>query len=132
MYITISDGSNVFNGRAPVMGVTIKQVTDYTTHKALNGDILVASFGFLPVEITISGLDLFNMLCNKKGRRIADFFGRHNLVKNSQNRLTVSLSGSVGGTGGTFKCVLTDLTMQATGGDKIQGLYRLNLIGIQE
>ena len=111
MYITISDGSNVFNGRAPVMGVTIKQVTDYTTHKAL---------------------DLFNMLCNKKGRRIADFFGRHNLVKNSRNRLTVSLSGSVGGTGGTFKCVLTDLTMQATGGDKIQGLYRLNLIGIQE
>ena len=135
-YITLSASSasggitSIFAGRAPVLNVTVRESVDYSTFKSLAGDYLIATFGHSLSMITISGLDLCNHGCDNSGQTIQDFYSRNNVATRPRARVHLNIS-SGHSSSGTFDCVLTDLTMQANGGEAGGNRYELQLVGVQ-
>lgn len=138
-YITFqADAGNalgaVLAATAPAEQVRIDEGVDFALNKSLAGDFLVSTFGYRPVVIVISGLDIYNDPClmneGKGQETVQSFFDKWNVHANKKARIDVGLA-SAGGAGIAYRCVLVDLkrisAQELTGGGV--GRYTMTLYG---
>jgi hypothetical protein len=140
-YITISEayGDNIILGYAPITGVDIKQLTDYSVTKSLFGDFLVSTFGDTPVMITLRGLNFFNingcLLTGQKESKtqIMDFYKENRVSSAPSKRFDISIATSSTSTS-AFRCVIVGLdTQNMSTDDGISNIlynYTMTLIGV--
>lgn len=141
-YITISKagGDDIILGYAPITGVDIRQLTDFSVTKSLNRDFLVATFGDTPVQITIKGLNFFNLNgCALKDddvgsrEQIMDFYKQNKLSAAPYDRFDVAITKS-GETAVSFRCVIVGLDTQnestTDGTSNLFYRYTMSLIGV--
>lgn len=143
-FITISSvgKSGILLGSAPVTGVKISQLTDFSVTKSLDMDFLVATFGDTPTRIQINGLSFFNLngcnIGNSKldNQQILNFYRENKLSNKSTNRVDVSIASGVGEPPVAFRCVIVglDTQNQATenGVSNISYSYTMTLVGVDK
>ena len=141
-FIVISsvNSNNVLLATAPVTGVTIQQLTDFTVTKSLDRDFLVTTFGDTPTKITLKGMSFFNntgcaLTGDATNRQILDFYRTNKISANPDNRVDVSISKGKRTAPVSFRCVIVglDAVNQSTG-DGISNLaysYTMQLIGVE-
>ena len=122
----------VFMGAAPALSVNIVEAVDYDIHKALNGGYLVAAFGYAPVKITMSGVDIYASIqnCGKYTDDIKSWWDKYNLQQNPAARVHLSLYGR--GQTSTFSCIVTNITRSAEGNTNGVGSYQITLLGARK
>ena len=143
-FITLSEagGDNIALGYAPVTGVSIQQLTDFSVTKSLSRDFLIAAFGDTPVKITLSGVDFFNIngcniLDSKTGAgsndQIMDFYRKNRISTDRTKRFDIAIATSDKNTVG-FRCVITGLDAQnkasSDGLNNVMYNYTMFLIGV--
>jgi hypothetical protein len=144
-YITLSavgSEQGLLVGSAPITGVDIKQLTDYSVTKSLNKDFLVATFGDTPIQITLHGLNFFNMNgCalnmgdEADNRQILDFYKENRLSTDPSKRFDVAIASDESATV-SFRCVIVGLTTQnqsaSDGTNNRVYDYSMSLIGVDK
>lgn len=139
---TLSDSasskwSRVQLAMAPVTGVDIQQMTDYSITKSLDKDFLIATFGDTPVQITLRGVNFFNLGDCYKGnayRYISDFYDDNKLSSNKNIRFDVAIASSKSNAV-AFRCVLVGLSLAndtTTHAGQIMASYTLSFIGVRK
>ena len=143
-FITLSEagGDNIALGYAPVTGVSIQQLTDFSVTKSLSRDFLVAAFGDTPVKITLSGVDFFNINgCNildsttgaGSNDQIMEFYKKNRISTDRTKRFDIAIATSDKGTVG-FRCVIIGLDAQnkaaSDGLNNVMYNYTMSLIGV--
>ena len=143
-FITISSvgGGSILLGAAPVTGVSIQQLTDFSVTKSLDKDFLVATFGDTPVKITLSGISFFNLNgcrlngSRKSNKQIMDFYRENKLSNRRSKRVDVSIASGAGETPVVFRCVIVALDTQnqadETGISNMLYSYTMTLIGVDK
>lgn len=119
-FITIYDteGDKVWLARAPITGVNIKQLADYSVTKALDNDFLVTTFGDTPVQIDLTGLNIYNMngcaITDSKESRaqVLAYYKKKKISSNLKIRFDISIATGSGGPSATFRCVLVSLNVK--------------------
>lgn len=119
-FITIYDteGDKVWLARAPITGVNIKQLADYSVTKALDNDFLVTTFGDTPVQIDLTGMNIYNMNgCNivdsaASKAQILSYYKKKKISSNLKIRFDISIATGSGGPSSTFRCVLVALNVK--------------------
>ena len=141
-FITISEagGDTIVLGYAPITGVAIRQLTDYSITKSLNKDFLVATFGDTPTQITISGINFFNINgCELAGdteskEQIMDFYSKNKLSADRNKRFDVAIAASRDSTA-AFRCVIVGLDTQnqysTDGLSNVMYKYTMQLVGVE-
>lgn len=121
-----------FTGRAPLTGVNVSENVDAAITQTLNNDLLVNSFGYTPVTITLRGLDLYAGICSSMARGVSlpAFFAMYNVHRNPTARLDVGIYR--GGQGATYRCVVLALSSGAEASSSKHGVgeYTLTLMGV--
>ena len=140
-YITIAEagGDNIVLGYAPITGVDIKQLTDFSVTKSLDRDFLIATFGDTPVQITLKGLNFFNLNgCTLLGNsasndQIMEFYKKNRLSTDRFKRFDIAIAISTNNTV-VFRCVIVGLDTQNTASqDGLSNMlysYTMTLIGV--
>ena len=143
-FITITSvgKSGILLGSAPVTGVQISQLTDFSVTKSLDMDFLVATFGDTPTRIQISGLSFFNLNgCNLGNTRadnqqIMNFYKENKLSNRNSNRVDISIASGVGEPPVAFRCVIVGLETKNQASDggvsNIAYSYTMTLIGVDK
>jgi len=139
--ITATGTSNILLGRAPVTGVHIKQLTDFSVTKSLNRDFLVSVFGDTPTDIQLNGISFFNLNgCPLTGtvqsrEQVLNFYKRYKLSTDIQNRVDIAIASGTGETPVAFRCVLLGLETKNTSSEDGVGNicynYSMSLIGVE-
>lgn len=126
--------SKLLAATAPAEQVRIDAGVDFSLSKSLAGDFLVSTFGYRPVMIVISGLDIYNDPCliaaGGGQETVQSFFDKWNVHANKTARIDVGMA-SAGSSGVAYRCVLVDLkrmsAQELTGGGV--GRYVMTLYG---
>lgn len=141
-FITISEagGSDIVLGYAPITGVAIRQLTDYSITKSLNKDFLVATFGDTPTQITLKGINFFNINgCElasdtEAKEQIMDFYSKNKLSADRNKRFDIAIAASRNSTA-AFRCVIVGLETQnqstGDGTSNIMYNYTMQLVGVE-
>jgi hypothetical protein len=141
-FITLSEagGDNIVLGYAPITGVKIRRLTDYSVTKSLDDDFLVATFGDTPTSIVISGMNFFNINgCelsgdNESKAQIMDFYENNKISTDKTKRFDVAIANSKSSTVG-FRCVIVGLDLaNESRGDGLSNVmynYTMQLIGVK-
>ena len=119
---------------APVTGVEIQQLTDYSVTKSLDTDFLVATFGDNPVQITLRGVNFFNVSGCGEQQYISDFYDSNKLSTNKNARFDVAIASNKTNTV-AFRCVLVGMTMShdtTVHAGQIMYNYTLSFIGVRK
>lgn len=138
--MTRAGGSEIALGYAPITGVAIRQLTDYSVTKSLDQDFLVATFGDTPTQITLKGLNFFNINgcqlagSNESKQQIMDFYDQNKLSTDRTRRFDIAIATSSSSTA-AFRCVIVglDAQNQATGDglSNVMYNYTMQLIGVK-
>ena len=128
-------------GTAPITGVTIQQLTDFSITKSLDNDFLVATFGDTPTKITLKGLSFFNLNgCalsdgDASQQQILDFYKTYRVSTDINNRVDISISKGNRIPPVAFRCVIVGLDSQnQSSGDGLSNFvynYTMQLIGVE-
>ena len=143
-YIVLSGNAgrtlgNVFVGYCPLAAIDVDDQVDYTVVNALNNDLYISTFGYAPVVIQLSGLEVQNGLCQDSGKiqkksfpDIASFFADNNVYKNKRARVDISIR-SANGNSAAYRCVVVSLKRAGDGHSKAAGElgYELKLLGVR-
>jgi hypothetical protein len=138
-YITLwgDDGdalNDILTTTAPAEQIRVESGVDFALNKSLAGDFLVSTFGYKPVLIVISGLDIYKDPCQDKYgdsvETVQSFFNRWNVHANKKARINVGMA-SAGSTGVAYRCVLVDLKRVTAQELKVGGVgrYTMTLYG---
>lgn len=119
---------------APAEQISIDAGVDFALSKSLAGDFLVSTFGYKPVTIVISGLDIYSDPCLVAAGggqdTVQSFFDKWNVHVNKKARIDVGMA-SAGSSGVAYRCVLVSLrrasAQELTGGGV--GRYVMTLYG---
>ena len=130
---------NVFIGNAPKTGIVIKRLTDHNVTKSLGGDFLLSTFGDAPVDIQLSGLNIFATKCDlglgtPEYDDIMDFYEKNKVSTNPKKRIDITVSSGASKPGKVFRCALIRMTAQSANDPEISNLlytYSLSLIGVR-
>jgi len=133
--------TDVLLATAPVTGVTIQQLTDFSVTKSLDSDFLVATFGDTPTKITLKGMSFFNLNgCMLGGddvtkQQILDFYKEYKLSSNVHKRVDISISKGARVAPVCFRCVIVGLDAQnQSTNDGLSNFvynYTMQLIGVE-
>lgn len=126
--------SKLLAATAPAEQIRVDAGVDFSLSKSLAGDFLVSTFGYRPVMIVISGLDIYNdpcLIASGEGQEtVQSFFDKWNVHANKTARIDVGMA-SAGSSGVAYRCVLVDLkrmsAQELTGGGV--GRYVMTLYG---
>ena len=139
--ITPINSDDKLLGTAPVTGVTIQQLTDFSITKSLDNDFLVSTFGDTPTKITLKGLSFFNLNgCaledgDASRQQILDFYKTYRVSTDINNRVDISISKGDRTPPVAFRCVIVGLdTQNQSTGDGISNFmysYTMQLIGVE-
>ncbi len=140
-FITITTTSGDFlHGVAPVTGVLINQLTDFSVTKSLDKDFLVATFGDTPVRITLKGINFFNLNGCDLGqsrlskKQILNFYKDNRVSTNINNRVDISIATGKNEPAVSFRCIITGLDVQNNasndGTSNVYYEYGMSLIGV--
>lgn len=141
-FVTLSEvgGKSWLTGYAPVTGVGITQLTDFSITKSLDKDFLVAVFGDTPVKIVLRGVNFFNLNgCNlgsgRNGKKqVMSFYKSNRLSTAPQKRFDVAITVGADSTPVVFRCVIVGLETQnastESGISNIMYSYTMQLIGV--
>ncbi len=133
-YISLAkeDGGTVLSGRAPATGVSIEESVDLQLSKELSGGYVASVFGYKPVLITITGLDIF-VPCDAedKDQTIAELYSKSNAASPTYELLLVSTEADPGV---VYECLIGQLSrsVQARNAQDYGmgvGTYTMKLIG---
>lgn len=122
---------SVFAGRAPLVSVEVIESVDNGMTAALNNDLFMNTFGYAPVNIVLSGLDMYADYCIGGAANIVGFFSAYNAHMNPTARVDVGIHA--GNSTVTYRCVAVSLKRSAEGSSKQIGIgaYELKLIGVR-
>lgn len=133
--------STLLEGRAPATKIRVTQAVDNSLTKSFAGDFLFMTFGYNPVSITISGLDIFHSTCITKAGQsltgtVQSFFDDYNVYENPDARIVMGMSSGHGNKSAAFQCILTGMERSKAGGTAGQGNihvgdYTMQLIGVK-
>ena len=129
--------SKVQLAMAPVTGVEIQQMSDYSVTKSLDQDFLISTFGDTPVQITLRGVNFFNLgdcYQGKAYKYISDFYDDNKVSSNKNIRFDVAIA-SAKTKAVAFRCVLVGLNMvndTNTPAGQIMYNYTLSFIGVRK
>ena len=136
-----SDGTEDLLATAPVTGVLIQQLTDFSVTKSLDKDFLISTFGDTPTKITLKGLSFFNLTGCAIGsgdvtrQQVLDFYKKYRISTNINNRVDISISKGEREAPVAFRCAIVGLdTQNQSTGDGLSNLaynYTLQLIGVE-
>ena len=139
--ITVAGNDTMLLCRAPITGVRINQLTDFSVTKSLDRDFLVATFGDTPTRIQLEGLTFFNLngcrLFNSKGdkKQIMNFYKENRLSTDPSKRLDISIASGVGEPAVSFRTVLVGLDTvnkaSENGVSNVLANYTMTLIGVE-
>ena len=127
-------------GTAPVTGVLIQQLTDFSLTKSLNKDFLVATFGDTPTKIQLKGISFFNLNgCSLSGKKanqqILAFYKKNKISTNINNRVDIAIAEGKDKAPVAFRCVIVGLDSQnqssADGIGNSMYDYTMQLIGVE-
>jgi len=128
----------VLVGSCPLVSIDVMDKVDVSTVKALNDDLYVNTFGYSPVTIQMSGLELHS--CGRKNASgsgggndsIGKFFAENNVHKSPKARVDVVLR-SASGSAQSYRCVVVSMKLAGEGKPNTVNTvgYELNLIGIR-
>jgi len=130
---------NIFLANAPKTGISIKRLTDHNVTKSLGGDFLLSTFGDTPVDIQLSGLNIFATKCDlglgsTDYSDIMDFYEKNKVSTNPRKRIDITVSSGNDKPGQVFRCALVMLKAQSANDPEISNLlytYSLSLIGVR-
>ena len=139
--ITVADNDTKLLCRAPITGVRISQLTDFSVTKSLDRDFLVATFGDTPTRIQLDGLTFFNLngcpMNNTKGdkQQIMTFYKKNKVSTDISKRLDISIASGVGEPAVSFRTVLVGLDTvnksDESGMSNVMATYTMTLIGVE-
>lgn len=148
--VSFSDKGIVLAGSAPATDISITRRVDCTINKSLSGDYQISTFGHHPVEITITGLDLY-YAADSTGKLnqnsiIQKVYNDYNVHDNKDKYANVTITGATPDKKGdndtiskgstsptTFKCRLLEMDnlLSTRGNQGAFGSYTLRFIGVQ-
>lgn len=145
-FITLSKvgGKSYLLAKAPVKGVDIRQLTDFSVTKSLDYDFLVTTFGDTPTQIEISGLSFFNLNgCPLSAQSASDhdqimnFYDKNKISSNLSARFDVAVAPVSRSKTSVFRCVIVGLrvTNSASGPEQAGNIsynYTLSLVGVKK
>lgn len=124
------DLAAVFMGAAPVVAINVTEAVDYDLHKGLNGGYLLASFGYAPTKIDMSGVDIYTSSSSCAfGKDIKSWWDAYNLGASPQSRIRLGLYS--GGTTTTYLCVVISILRTTQGDSAGVGTYKMSFIGVK-
>ena len=145
-FITLSKvgGKSYLLAKAPVKGVDIRQLTDFSVTKSLDYDFLVTTFGDTPTQIEISGLSFFNLngcplnpQSSKDHDQVMNFYDKNKISSNLSARFDVAVAPVSGTKTSVFRCVIVGLRVTNSSADSGQAgnvsyNYTLSLVGVRK
>jgi hypothetical protein len=137
VYFTLSSSSGnalkaLFMGSAPATHVSITEAVDYDLHKAMNGGYVVASFGYAPVKIIMSGVDIYADAANcvRYNSDIKGWWDRYNLHAAPDERVELGIYSRDGTA--VYSCIVINIVREANGSTGNYGAYQITLIGVRK
>lgn len=115
--------------KAPITGVEFSNNVDYSLQRSFSDDWILCSFGFRPIEIMLSGVELLASAC--KGLSIQSFYDKYNVRSNPSARLMVGISG--GEADGALNAVLVSLTRiyRPVQEFSLNSTYKMGLVAVK-
>lgn len=144
-FITLSKvgGKSFLLARAPVTGVDVQQITDFSITKSLDYDFLVTTFGDTPTKIEIQGISFFNLngcelnpSSDAAHQQIMTFYDKNKISANLTARFDVAIAPVSKSKVSVFRCVIVGLRVGNNAGRQegpnVSYTYTLSLVGVKK